>query len=172
MDRLLLILLVLVGVYVFWSKGIAEKTREKVRELRIIDYKIAKERFIKSKTKEIRKIYPKQLKIIKQNNNLLYSPKNRDSFVMGNLQSLLKKIAKRNHIELISINWGFVENKVNYSILPISFMAKGYPQDIELFIRNIIYNRKKVIRFKILKLTRAKNKLVVNGVIRAYKKLK
>ncbi len=171
MDRFLLTLLVLVGVYVFWVNGINEKTWEKVRELKTIDYRIAKEEFIRSKSREIRKIYPKQLRIIKQNNNLLYSSKNRDSFIMGNLQSLLKEAAKKNHIKLINVNWGFVENKDGYSVLPISFMAKGYPQDIESFIKDIIYNGKKIIRFKIMKLTRAKDNLVINGVIQSYKRL-
>ncbi len=175
MDRRLIIITLLLGIYVFAVKPLNNKTQIKLFELRNIEKAIAKEKFVEKQAEKIKRIYPLQMKVARKNQERFFAYGVSTSSAMSMIQSIISKQAKTNAIKLTNINWGVTEDMGDYIRLPIVFSMTGYPDGVSKFIRAIL-SQKKLLRFKMFSvsktaatLTKTNRMLIVRGVIIGYK---
>ncbi len=167
-DKKILAILALLALYVFMVKPLSEKIYLKKFELKNIEKAIVKEKFINKKSSEIKKIYPLQIKTISNNKKLLFSSKISTSSAMSKMQEILNNMAKKNNIKITGMNWAEAIDKGGYLKLPITFLAKGNPEDISSFIKDIT-SSDKLFRFKMFSISRNNNALSINTTVECFK---
>ena len=82
----------------------------------------------------------------------------------------LKKILQRSGLTIVKINWGEVLKKQGYKKLPISFVARGTPIQLENLFRKI-QNSGKLIKFEQITITKyRKEGLLIDAIVTGFKK--
>jgi len=145
-DKRLLIVLTLLAVYVFGVRPISEKIPYEMFILSKIRKAISEEKFISNRAEDIKKLFPKYMKVAERNKRLFFSPDISTSKAMSNIQLFLRKISSQSGIQITRINWGADTDKGDYIVLPISLTIKGTPPQIGVFLKDLI-NFKKLSRF-------------------------
>ena len=168
MDKKLLIIVVLLALYVMWIKPLNQQAQLVRYQLAAIDKSIAKEKFIAKQAKEIEKLYPQYMKISKQNKELLFPSDISASTALSSIQQYIKKASKRNKMQLVRINWGDEEDKDGYSVLPMSFTVKGYPSQLDAFLRDL-FNFNKLLKFESASISAYSYKISFNAIIKCFK---
>ncbi len=167
-DKKLLIILILLAIYIFFVNPLNSKLKMKMFELRNIEKYIAKEKFIENKAKEIKKTYPQAMQKIRKNQQLFFPENISTSSAMSYMQKTIKNLALKEGLNIINMHWGVAENKNNYDSLPISFTMKGYPNQIFLFIKDIL-SLKKLIKFNIYSTSAYRDKILIRAVVSGFK---
>ena len=168
-DKKLLAILILLAGYVLWIKPLQQEAAPKWVQLTTIRKSIAKEEFIAKQAEKIKSIYPVYEKII-NSNRALFFPKNTPLATdRSKLQQMVKHLLEQNGLEVVRINWGEVIKKAGYEKLPLSFTARGYPGQIETFLKQLL-SANKLIRFEQISISKfRREKLVIEAIIVGFK---
>lgn len=169
-DKKLLVILILLAGYVVLIRPIIQKAAPEWAMVNIIRKSIAKESFIASQEKKIKRNFPAYQKIIKWNEALFFSPNTSLTTDRSRLQKMLKKMLQMSGLIIVKINWGEVLNEGGYMKLPISFVAHGTPVQLERFFE-YIKTAKKLMKFEQVSITKYRIKgLLVEAIIVGYKR--
>ncbi len=167
-DKKLLIILLLLAAYIFVVKPLNTSLKTKIFELRNLEKSIAKEKFIEKKAPQIKKLYPLYMKRAKKNDSLFFLENTSVSTSMSNMQKMLKRAIKTNDLISVSMNWGVAEKKDSYQVLPISFIVRGYPNQISGFIKSVLTSHK-LFRFITYSVSKYRKKIVVRATVVGFK---
>lgn len=169
-DRKILAILVLLAGYVILIRPLVQKAEPGWSQINIIRKSIAKESFIAKQEKEIKKNYPIYQKIVMKNEALFFPSNTSLTTDRSKLQQELKKILQRSGLTIVKINWGEVLKKQGYKKLPISFVARGTPIQLENLFRKI-QNSGKLIKFEQITITKyRKEGLLIDAIVTGFKK--
>lgn len=171
-DRKLVLILILLICYVFWVRPLKQNAQPEFSEIKTIQKSIAKKKFIAKHQNEIKKSYKRNQRIIHQNEALLFSEDTSLTNDRSKLQQVLKGMLISSGLTVVRINWGEVVKKKGYDALPLSFIARGTPDQLEnLFIR--IQKSRKLLRFYQITISKyRKKRLLIEAIIMGYKKEK
>lgn len=167
-DKKLLIILFLLAAHIFIVKPFNLRLETKTFELRNLEKSIAKEKFIEKKSLKIKKLYPQYMKTVKRNNSLFFKQNTSVSASMSNMQKMLKRAIKTNDLISVNMNWGVAEKKDGYQVLPISFIVRGYPNQISGFIKSVLTSHK-LFRFITYSVSKYRKKIAVRATVVGFK---
>ncbi len=167
-DKRLLIIILLLAIYSIVINPLNSQSEFKKMELKNISKSIAKEKFIAKKTEEIKKAYAANQLIVKENKALFFPADTPTSTDMSKFQQIIKRIAEKNGMQIINVNWGAVVKKTGYYILPISFQIRCYPNQLEQFIKEILSSNR-LVRFKTFSVSKYRKQLIINAVVVGFK---
>lgn len=169
-DKRLFVILVLLAVYVIGVKPALERLPFKVAMLKNLRKEIYEERFIRKRSEDIEKVFPKYIKIDKQNKKLFFSSSISVSAAMSSMQAFVKKASLHSGMQLIRVNWGSKEDRKGYEVLPISFTVKGYPSQLRTFLKELV-KFQKLVKFESVSISASafSSKLSLTAIIKCYK---
>ena len=169
-DKRLLLILVLLAIYIFGVKPYVDKIPFEMLMLKHLRKAISEEEFIKEKSRDIEKLFPKYIKVSRENRKLFFSPNTPASAAMSNIQAFIKKTSLHDGMQLIRVNWGLKEDKDGYVVLPISMTVKGYPSQLGKFLKDLT-KFQKLLKFETVSVSASafSSKLSVTAIIRCYK---
>ena len=169
-DKKLLVILILLSIYIWGVKPLLNKMDYGITQLKYLRRSISKEKFINQKLNRIEKLYPKYMNVADKDSALFFSSKVSASEVMSEMQGFIKSTATRSGVQLLRINWGNEMNKKGYSVLPISLSVKGYPYQIDNFLKDL-YSFKKLIRFESVTVMAStySSKPSLNAIVKCFK---
>lgn len=153
-NKSLLLLLISVVLYVFFSPDLDEKISSYKDEIKFLSMKIQKEESIKKQKKAILKKIDTVLKIAENNEKYLYKEGN-NSQIQSDIQTLLQKIAQEVDANFLGASWDEPLIYDNYMELPVSASAKSSPPIIATFFYKI-YEADKLINIKSLEIGRSR----------------
>jgi|GEM_PF-5337336 len=168
MDKKLLIILLLTVLYIFLIHPFASQSEFKRIELKNIQKSIAEEKFIAKKANKIKTAYVSDQSVIKKNRSLFFPKNTPTSNDMSKLQQIIKQIAEKNGVQIVSINWGIVTKKADYYQLPISFRIRCYPNQMKQFIKELL-SSDKLIRFKSFSISKFRKQILISAVVTGFK---
>ena len=169
MDKKLFFVLLLVAIYVFFMRPLAEKSNSVYDELSVLNKAIAKEKFISKQKEKIKKVFPAYEKINKRNLSFLFPAKMSNSKAFSEMQRIIKEIAAKSKVRIISFNWGVPIKAQGYSKLPMSVMISGPPSGIGTFLRKVSSSRKIFTVHQMILNKSGRKNLILNALIFSYK---
>jgi len=170
-DRSLLILLLTTICYIFFVKPHADDITYLKNKIIVAKNQIAAQETIKSRKNEIEKLIKQGNDSTAINESFFFTSEQSDSIAMVSLQDFVKNAAKNNKIEVLNSNWGVPFNDVKNSIvtLPIIFTVRGYPADVNAFLRILLFS-KRFLKVEKTTITRSQDQLNLNMMVVAFKR--
>jgi len=169
MTRNLLALLFVILVFITYGEPAKEDMENLKEELLLLNTRISKENDILKKKRKLIEELKRQKEVALKNEKKLFPADVNDSIALGEIQSFVKKIARDSGMDFVSSNWGEPVEKEGYVKLPISFILRGYPENVDEFLRKL-YSYDRLLRIERITIGKfKKEKLVLNFVISAFK---
>ena len=169
MSKRPLVLLLAILIFSLYARPAREAVEKLKDELIFINAKIKREQSILERKKDFLKVIQKQQQRAEVNEKKMFASVVNDSIALGEIQSHIKKIALDIGMDFVSSNWGEPLKKHKYIKLPISFMLRGYPDEVNEFFKKLSSLEK---IFKIERITIGKykkEKLVLNFSLSGFK---
>jgi hypothetical protein len=143
-DRSLLVVLLITVVFIFYIKPGREKGEQIKMRLAVIETQIAAQEAIKRGRADFKKRVFTIGKTATTNEAYLYSAKTSASLALVDLQDYVKNTATATKIEIATSTWGepVVDSSTGMTRIPMSFMFKGIPADIDQFFQKLLYGKK------------------------------
>jgi Tfp pilus assembly protein PilO len=165
------LLFLLLSILLFMKYG--EPTKKDIEylkgELTLLNTKISKESWILKEKRNLMKELKKQEKKAEENRKKLFSSNLNNSIALGKVQNYIKKIAEDSGMDFVSSNWGEPIEKDRYIKLPISFILRGYPANVDTFLKKL-YSWNKLLKIETITIGKFnRQKLVLNFTIFAFK---
>jgi len=170
-DKKLIVLLLILLVYIFFIKPKSENIKPLLEENKFYQKKILKEKYLKENREKIIKNITKMMKVAKKNKEKFFQKQISNSEAIGKIAEFLKNSAIMTNTEFVNSYWGEpIEDETNsYIKLPLSVTIRGYPPEIDKFLKNI-FSYEKLLKIERLTVgIYEKQKLVVNFTIIGYK---
>ncbi len=153
-NKSLLVLLISITLYVFFSSDLDEKINSYKEEIKFLNMKIQKEESIKAKKDLILKKIDIVLKIAENNEKYLYKGEN-NSQIQSEIQTFLKNIAQEVDANFLGASWDEPLIYDTYMELPVSASVKSSPPIVATFFYKI-YTGDKLINLKNLEIGRSR----------------
>jgi Tfp pilus assembly protein PilO len=138
-DRSLLLLLVVTVAFIFYVKPATEKNSLLRSQVAVLDSQIAFQKNFRAKSGEIDKRLKASGTAAGQNNGYLFPAGQSESLAMVELQEMVRRLAIAEHLEVVSATWGepVMDGKNLVTRLPMSFVVKGLPPELDTFLRKL-----------------------------------
>jgi len=171
-DRSLLIVLVITVAFIFYIKPAREKGEQIRMRLTVVESQIAAQEAIKRGSADFRKRVAMTGKTATANESYIYPAKTSASLALVDLQDFVKSTATATKMEVITSTWGepVIDAATGMARIPMSFMLRGVPADVDQFFQKLLYGKKFI---KIEKATISKyqdQQLLLNLSLVAFKR--
>lgn len=171
-DKSLLIVLMITVAFIFYVKPAREQAEQTKIKLTVVEAQIAAQDTIKRGSKDFEKKMLVLTKTSTANESYIYSEKTSASLALVDLQDFVKKTATATKMEITTSTWGepVFDSTTGMSRIPMSFMLKGVPADLEPFLQKLLYGNKYI---KIERATVSKyqdQQLLINLSLIAFKR--
>jgi hypothetical protein len=137
-------LLAVTVAFIFYVKPTRNNISLLQTRLTVLESQIAAQEALKRQSKEIDVSLKSTGAASSVNEAYLYPATMSNSLALVDLQDFVKNGAKANRLEVISSNWGepIADPKTGQTRLPMTFMVKGAPADLDVFLRKLLYGRR------------------------------
>ncbi len=149
-NKKLLILLISITLYVFFSSDLDEQINSYKEEIKFLNMKIQKEESIKAKKNAILQKIDNVIKVAENNEKFLFKGEN-NSQIQSEIQTFLKNIAQKADANFLGASWDEPLIYDTYIELPVSASVKSSPPIIATFFYKI-YTGDKLINLKNLEI--------------------
>ena len=169
MSRNFLVLVLALLLFTTYGRDAKRDVEDLKNELSLINAKIAKEKHIIANKDMLIKKIKSQEKVAIQNKKMLFPPNVNDSIAFGKIQSFVKRVVSNLGMDFVSSNWGEPVQKEGYLKLPISFIVRCYPEQVDEFLKKM-YSYDKLLKIESITIGKfRKEKLVLNLIICGFK---
>jgi hypothetical protein len=143
-DRSLLIVLMITVAFIFYVKPAREKGEQTRMRLAVIETQIAAQEAIKRGSADFKNRVATTGKTATSNEAYLYPAKTSASLALVDLQDFVKNTATTTKMEITTSNWGepVVDAATGMTRIPMTFMLKGVPVDLDQFLQKLLYGKK------------------------------
>ncbi|MEI6206357.1 MAG: GspMb/PilO family protein [Desulfuromonadales bacterium] len=162
MDRSLLIVLVITAAFIFYIKPAREKGEQTRMRLSVVESQIATQEAIKRGSADFKKRVEATGKTATTNETYLYPSKTSASLALVDLQDFVKSTATATKMEITTSTWGepVVDGTTGMTRIPMTFMLKGVPADVDQFLQKLLYGNK-FIKIERASVSRLQDQLLV-----------
>ena len=171
-DRSLFVLLAITVAFILYVKPARENSDLLQTRIALLDSQIAAQQNIRRQRREIDGRLKATGVTASANEGYLYPASKSNSLALVDLQDFVKVAAAACRMEIVSSNWGeaTVDPKSGLVRIPMTFMLKGMPGDLDGFLQRLLYGRRfiKVERATISRLQ--DQQLMVNVSLVAFKR--
>lgn len=171
-DRSLFIVLVITVAFIFYVKPAREKGEQTRMRLAVVESQIAVQEAIKRESADFKKRVTATGKTATINESYIYPAKTSASLALVDLQDLVKSTATATKMEIITSTWGepAADSATGMTRIPMTFMLKGVPVDVDLFLQKLLYG-KKYIKIERATITKVQDQqLMLNLSLIAFKR--
>lgn len=143
-DRSLIIVLIITAAFIFYVKPARERSEQTKMRLAVAESQIAAQEAIKLGSSDFKKRVASIGKAATSNEAYLYPAKTSVSLALVDLQDTVKSIATTAKMEIVTSTWGEPVNDIATGLtrIPMSFMLRGGPSDLDLFLQKLLYGKK------------------------------
>lgn len=143
-DRTLLIVLMITAAFIFYVKPAREKGEQVRMKLAIVESQIAAQEAIRRSSGDFRQRVEATGRTASANEAYLYPAKTSASLALVDLQDFVRGVATATKMEIVTSTWGEPAADVTTGItrIPMNFMLRGVPPDVDQFLQKLLYGRK------------------------------
>jgi hypothetical protein len=130
--------------FIFYIKPVREKGELTKVRLAVVEGQIAAQEAIKRGSDDFKRRVATIGKIAATNESYLYSSTTSSSLALVDLQDFVKRMATDAKMEIVTSTWGepTPDSTTGMIRIPMTFMLKGIPPDLDQFLQKLLYGRK------------------------------
>lgn len=170
MNTKFLTLFAAILIYYTIAPDIESANEKLVRDIQLVEYKIASEANTSGILKKTHQLTQKDTSIDKANRALFIDPSLPDALAFSSLQKLIRSDVNESMGELTNLSWGEPSTKGDspYTLLPLSISFKGSPQSCAKFL-TLLHQHNKLIYIESLSIVQYQGSLSITADIYTYR---
>jgi Type II secretion system (T2SS), protein M subtype b len=143
-DRSLLIVLLITVAFIFYIRPAREKGDLTRMRLAVIETQIATQESMKRDSASFKTRVAAIGNTSTINEAYIYPAATSASLALVDLQDFVKSTATAAKLEITTSTWGepVADSSIGMTRIPMSFMLRGLPADVDAFLQKILYGKK------------------------------
>jgi len=170
MNTKFLTLLAAILIYYTIVPDIESANEKLVRDIKIVEYKIASEANTTGILKKTQQLAKKDIAVDSANRALFIDQDIPDALAFSALQKAIRSDVNESKGELTNLSWGEPSTKDEspYTLLPLSISYKGSPQSCTKFL-TLFHQHKILLYIESLSIVQYQDNLLITADIYAYR---